>query len=178
MTQNQKRRGGLIPSRPTALSKINREESDSPLLVTALKGGLVGMGIALGLGLVLITVAAAVVCMNPDPAILIPPAALLCLMPSMFAGGFAAAKRVKEAPLLCGILSGGMITIITIIAGAIMRGLSGNSLENELNKLLLSNDEASEALTDILGNLDEPEGKVNFHGDEDPVLNNENPEVK
>ena len=123
MTQNQKRRGGLIPSRPTALSKINREESDSPLLVTALKGGLVGMGIALGLGLVLITVAATVVCMNPDPAILIPPAALLCLMPSMFAGGFAAAKRVKEAPLLCGILSGGMITIITIIAGAIMRGL-------------------------------------------------------
>ena len=62
--------------------------------------------------------------------------------------------------------------------GAIMRGLSGKTLENELNKLLLSNDESAETLTDILGNLDEPEGKVNFHGDEEPVQNNENPEVK
>ena len=123
MTQNQKRRGGLIPSRPTALAKPNREESDSPLLVTALKGGLLGMGIALGLGLVLITIAAAIACANPDPASLIPPLSLLCLLPSMFAGGFAAAKRVKEAPLLCGILSGGMVTVVTIIIGAILRGL-------------------------------------------------------
>ena len=123
MTQNQKRRGGLIPSRPTALAKPNREELDSPLLVTALKGGLLGMGIALGVGLVLITIAAAIACANPDPASLIPPLSLLCLLPSMFAGGFAAAKRVKEAPLLCGILSGGMVTVVTIIIGAILRGL-------------------------------------------------------
>ena len=123
MTQNQKRRGGLIPSRTMSLAKRERKEADSPLLVAALKGGLIGMGIALGVGLALITVAAAVVCMNPDPAMLIPPAALLCLMPSMFAGGLATTKRVKEAPLLCGILSGGMVTIVTIILSAILRGL-------------------------------------------------------
>ena len=62
--------------------------------------------------------------------------------------------------------------------GAIMRGLSGKSLENELNKLLMSSDEASEALTDILGTLDEPEGKVDFHGDEEPGKNSDDPEVK
>ena len=52
--------------------------------------------------------------------------------------------------------------------GAIMRGISEKNLENELNKLLLSNANTSESLTDILGSLDETEGEVDFHGDEDP----------
>lgn len=55
--------------------------------------------------------------------------------------------------------------------GAIMRGLSGKSLENELNKLLMNGDQTSESLTDILGSLDEPEGEVDFHGDEEPGKN-------
>lgn len=123
MTQNQKRRSGLIPSRPLSLAKRDSAEDDAPLLPTALKGGLLGMGITLGAGLLLITIASAVSCANPDPAALIPPLSLLCLLPSMFAGGFAAAKKVKEAPLLCGILSGGMVTVVTLILSAILRGL-------------------------------------------------------
>ena len=62
--------------------------------------------------------------------------------------------------------------------GEIRGGLAGSALINELNKLLLSGDESSEALTDILGSLDEPEGQINFHGDEEPAKNSENPEVK
>ena len=58
--------------------------------------------------------------------------------------------------------------------GAIMRGLSGKSLENELNKLLMNSDESSETLTDILGTIDEREGNVDFHGDEDPNANTGN----
>ena len=123
MTQNQKRRGGLVPSRPVALAKKDSAQDDSPLLVTALKGGLLGVGVTLGIGLLLITVASAVACANPDPTALIPPLSLLCLLPSMFVGGFAAAKKVKEAPLLCGILSGGMVTVVTLILSAILRGL-------------------------------------------------------
>jgi putative membrane protein (TIGR04086 family) len=123
MTQNQKRRGGIVPSRPVALAKKDSAGSDSPLLVTALKGGLLGLGITLGTGILLITVASAIACTNSDPASLIPAMSLLCLLPSMFAGGFAAAKRVKEAPLLCGILSGGMVTLVTLILSAILRGL-------------------------------------------------------
>ena len=53
--------------------------------------------------------------------------------------------------------------------GAIMRGLSEKTLVTELHKLLVSNNESSESLTDILGNIDEQEGSVNFHGDEEPV---------
>ncbi len=58
--------------------------------------------------------------------------------------------------------------------GAIMRGLSGKSLENELNKLLMNSDESSETLTDILGTIDEREGNVDFHGDEEPNANTGN----
>lgn len=58
--------------------------------------------------------------------------------------------------------------------GAIMRGLSGKSLENELNKLLMNGDESSETLTDILGTIDEREGNVDFHGDEEPNANTGN----
>ena len=51
--------------------------------------------------------------------------------------------------------------------GAIMRGLSGKSLENELNKLMGAPD-SSDSLTDILGSLDDREGAMDFQGDEDP----------
>ena len=56
--------------------------------------------------------------------------------------------------------------------GAIMRGISEKNLEIELNKLLMNNDDSGESLTDILGNIDESEGSVDFHGDEEPVADN------
>ena len=52
--------------------------------------------------------------------------------------------------------------------GSIMRGISEQNLENELSKLMNSSDDSSGELTDILGSVDEPEGNVNFHGDEEP----------
>ncbi len=62
--------------------------------------------------------------------------------------------------------------------GAIMRGLSAKNLESELNKLLMHSGSTSDSLTDILGNMDETEGKVNFQGDEDPVNEKNNSEGK
>ncbi len=53
--------------------------------------------------------------------------------------------------------------------GAIMRALSEPALVGELNKLLIGNGGSTEALTDILGALDEREGAVDFHGDEEPA---------
>ena len=53
--------------------------------------------------------------------------------------------------------------------GVIMRGISAQSLENELNKLLVSSANAADSLTDILA-WDEKEGDVDFHGDEDPSV--------
>jgi diadenylate cyclase len=52
--------------------------------------------------------------------------------------------------------------------GSIMRGISEQNLENELSKLMSSSDDSSGELTDILGSVDEPEGAVDFHGDEEP----------
>ncbi len=123
MTQNQKRGGGLVRTRPTALASRTAETSDSPLFLTVLKSGLWGVATALGAGLILITVATAVAYANPNPSALIPALSLLSLLPSMFAGGFVTAKKVKDAPLLCGIISGGMITLITMLLGIVLRGL-------------------------------------------------------
>lgn len=123
MTQNQKRGGGLVRSRPTALAARNTETSDSPLFLSVLKSGIFGIATALGAGLILITVATAVAYANPDPSALIPALSLLSLLPSMFAGGFVTAKKVKDAPLLCGIISGGMITVVTMLLAIVLRGL-------------------------------------------------------
>ena len=123
MTQHQKRRGGLVATRSTALSYKNQESADTPLFKAALKGGLLGIGVSIGLGMALVTLASALIYLNPDPSALIAPISLLCLLPSMFFGGFAAAKRVGDAPMLCGILSGGMVTLVTMLLGIILWGL-------------------------------------------------------
>ncbi len=126
MTQNQKRGGGLVRSHPTALASRTAETSDSPLFLTVLKSGLWGVGAALVVGLILITVTTAVAYANPNPSALIPALSLVSLLPSMFAGGFVTAKKVKDAPLLCGIISGGMITLITMLLAIVLRGLSSS----------------------------------------------------
>ena len=123
MTQNQKRGGGLVRSRPTALASRTKEASDSPLFLSVLKSALLGVGASLVMGLILITVGAAVAYANPNPSVLIPALSLVSLLPSMFAGGFVTAKKVKDAPLLCGIISGGMITLITMLLAIVLRGL-------------------------------------------------------
>lgn len=55
--------------------------------------------------------------------------------------------------------------------GAIMRGLSEKVLEEELCNLLIGSDSKEEELTDILSSSDDPEGAVDFHGDEEPPVN-------
>ncbi len=52
--------------------------------------------------------------------------------------------------------------------GTIMRALSEEMLQRELNKLLLGNKHSGEALTDILDVLDDREGAPDFDGDEPP----------
>lgn len=124
MTADTKSRGGLIPSRSLPISKRRKNCEERPLIVTALRGGLIGMGVAMALGLILITVSAAVAYANPDPAVFVPALSLVSLLLSMFACGFVTSKAVKEAPLTCGVVSGGMTTLLTIVLGLILRGIS------------------------------------------------------
>ena len=120
MSQGSMSRGGLVPSRPISLAKKIKRDSERPLILSALRGGLIGMGVSLALGLVLITVATVAAYANPDPTSLIPSLSLVSLLISMFVCGFVTSKVVGEAPLTCGITSGGMITLLTVAVGIIL----------------------------------------------------------
>ena len=124
MTANTNNRGGLVQSHQFPLAKKRKTDAERPLIVSALRGGLIGMGGAIVLGLILITLSAAVAYANPDPAAFVPSLSLVSLLISMFACGFIASKAVKEAPLTCGVVSGGMTTLLTILLGMILRGIS------------------------------------------------------
>ena len=123
MTADTKSRGGLIPSRSLPIAKKRKTNEERPLIVSALRGGLIGMGGAIATGLILITVSAAVAYANPDPAAFVPALSLVSLLISMFFCGFITSKSVKEAPLTCGVVSGGMTTLLTILFGMALRGI-------------------------------------------------------
>ena len=123
MTADTKSRGGLIPSRSLPISKRRKNDEERPLILSALRGGLIGMGVAMAMGLILITASAAIAYANPDPAAFVPALSLVSLLLSMFACGFVTSKVVKEAPLTCGVVSGGMTTLLTIVLSLILRGI-------------------------------------------------------
>ena len=120
MTQSSRSRGGLVPSRPLSLSKKIKRDTERPLIISALRGGLIGMGVSLTLGLVLVTAATVAAYANPDPTALIPALSLVSLLISMFTCGFVTSKVVGEAPLTCGVVSGGMTTLVTIAVGIVL----------------------------------------------------------
>ena len=123
MSEYKKRGAFPIPARERSLSQISKNDEDSPILLSALKGSLLGLGVSMATGILLTAIMAAIAYANPDPSYLIAPLSLLALMPSMFVGGFVSSKRVGEAPLLCGVLCGGSITIVTILLSIALWGL-------------------------------------------------------
>ena len=120
---------GLVQSRSRAVSRVDSRDEDSPLLGPVLNGSLWGLlSFAISSAL-LITAAAMIAYANPDPAAVISPFSLLALMPSMFFCGFVTAKKVKDAPLLCGIASGGLATLVCMLLGVIFKGLPSSGYE-------------------------------------------------
>lgn len=109
--------------RSVALIKRTENTEETSLLGAVLKGSLWGLLCSVICGILLVTLTAAVAYANPDPTALIAPLGLVALMPSMFIGGFVTSKGCKEAPLLCGIISGGMMTLVTMLLGVILRDL-------------------------------------------------------
>ncbi len=128
MTKNQ-RNGGLPLSRRVSAVQAVRQETDEGLLSLAFRSSLFGL-IAWGIsGIVLISAATAIAYANPDPIALIPPLSLIATLISGFAGGFASAKRAKESPVVCGIIFGGMMTLLMIASSFILRSAPSSSLE-------------------------------------------------
>jgi putative membrane protein (TIGR04086 family) len=114
MTQNPTRRNLPTSAQSRALTAKRADSYDRPLILTALKSGLFGVGATFCTGLVLITTATAIAYANPDPSFLSPILALAALMISSFVGGFVSTKISKESPLLCGAVTGSMTALISL----------------------------------------------------------------
>lgn len=128
MTRNHKHTG-VVPSRSLSPVTRTRDTSDAPLLADVLKSGATGLAAFVISGAILLFAMTAIAYANSNPDILIPPLSLVALLPSAFVGGFVCTKRVKEAPLLCGIVTGGMITFLIILLALILRGLPSSGFE-------------------------------------------------
>ena len=129
MSEYKKRAAVPVLARERSLSQISKGDDDSPIFLSALKGSLLGLGASLGSGALLTAIMAAIAYANPDPSSLLTPLSLLAQMPSMFIGGFVASKKVGDAPLLCGVLCGGGITLVTILLSVILVGLPSSGYE-------------------------------------------------
>ena len=130
MTKGKKKnKDGLIPTHSRTTAKAFADTEEHSLLGMVFKASLLGLLTATVCGIALITLMSAIAYADPDPARLIAPLAIAALMPSAFAGGFLTAKKVKDAPLLCGIVSGGFITLLTMLLSAIFQGLPSSNYE-------------------------------------------------
>ena len=128
MQNKEKSNSGLIPRRTGALA-IRPQDEDKPIFTRAMRSSLAGLVSFVCAGLVLISCATAVVFTRSDPNALITPLALVALLLSAFAGGFTTVRRTGSSPMLCGILCGGVITVFTMIAGLVLRGVTGSDYE-------------------------------------------------
>lgn len=127
MNRNQ-RNSALVRSR-TAVIAQTRTVEESPLFTTVLKCSLWGLLATFISGLVLISALSAAALASPDPLGLITPMSLIALFPSAFIGGFVTVKKVKDAPMLCGIVCGGFATVCAMLFSIVLRGLESSGFE-------------------------------------------------
>ena len=129
MLGKEKGSGGMpILHRSVALVPRTQDEQ-TPVFVRVLRNSVAGLLSFLIVGVILISAMTAVAYANADPDAFIMPLSLAALLPSMFAGGFICAKRTGEAPLLCGIVCGGIVTLVTMLAALILRNTSSSGYE-------------------------------------------------
>ena len=152
MSEYQKKGSFPVPSRTRALSRAESEQ-EKPYLLTALKGTLIGSGVTLVAGILLTLCGAAVAYFNSDPSAFIPPFAIAALLLSMLAGGFAATKSTGASPVLCGILTGGATTLVTMLAAIILRTLPYSNYQLWQSLSLHFSAIAFSILGAILGNI-------------------------
>ena len=106
------RSGARLPS---------RRDSDPPPLAKKLTvSALISSAATIVSSLTLSLIACAFLSSSGDPLSSISVAGTVLLMPSMFLGGFICSKRVKEAPLLCGVANGAAYSLIATILSLIL----------------------------------------------------------
>lgn len=137
MSNERKQRGG-VPSIKRASVPMARQNAGegSSLFALILKNSIYGLLFMLGSGLILLIICTAIAYTNPNPDATVFPFALLSLLPSMFIGGFVCAKKCGEAPLVCGIVCGGLITLVTILIGLFINSAQKSDYSLGLSLLL------------------------------------------
>ncbi|MBE6684164.1 MAG: TIGR04086 family membrane protein [Ruminococcaceae bacterium] len=128
MNRNQ-RSSALVRSRTTPVAARSRSGDESPLFTSVLKCSLWGLLVTFISGIILISVLSAAALASPDPLSLISSLSLIALFPSAFIGGFVTAKRVKDAPALCGIICGGLSTVCAMLFSIVLKGISSSNFE-------------------------------------------------
>lgn len=121
--------GSRLPALPSAAGRTSarqavvpaRPESESSSFKAALGGSLFALPISLILGLIFLLIAAGVASAMQDPDRFLTPLGLAVRGLTALCGGFIAARRAERAPLLCGLLFGGII-VIALFLGALCFG--------------------------------------------------------
>ena len=120
MVKNQKR-GGLPQARRTSALQSRNQESNDGLLALSIKSAFFGLLVWAISGILLISAATAAAYANPDPLSLAPPLSLAATLISAFLGGFAAQKKAKESPLVCGLVFGGLAALVSMFLCFILK---------------------------------------------------------
>lgn len=110
-------------ARPPALPAVRRTDragddrtaEGAGSLRTAFGSALFAMPVAAVAGLIFLLIAAGTVCAMPDPDSLITPLGLSVLGLTVLCGGFVCSRRAGCAPLLCGLLFGGLAVLVLFL---------------------------------------------------------------
>ena len=127
MQNREKGFGGIIPRKSTAL--VPHSDDDMPIFTRVLKNSFSGLAVFVIVGVILLSIACGVAYSSSDPDSLVMPMSLISLLPSMFAAGFVCVKKTGEAPLLCGTVCGGLITLCTMLLALLLRNAIGSGYE-------------------------------------------------
>ena len=127
MQNREKNVGGIVPRRSTALVPYSND--DMPIFARVLRSSFWGLAVFVIVGIVLLSAVCGIAYSNTDPEELIMPLSLASLLPSMFVAGFACTKKTGEAPLLCGIVCGGVVTLFTMLLALLLRHATGSGYE-------------------------------------------------
>ena len=127
MQNKEKSFGGIVPRRSTSI--VPHSNDDMPILARVLRNSFSGLAAFIAVGIILLSIVCGIAYSNPDPESLIMPMSLASLLPSMFAAGFVCTKKTGEAPLLCGIVCGGVITVFTMLLALLLKNATGSGYE-------------------------------------------------
>ncbi len=109
MMQTSKNKGGLVKAGSAALA-VRKQTEEAPLFPAVLKAGGISLLLFFLAGAILITAATLFAYAQPDPNFWVAPLSLVALLVAGFTAGFCTSKQVGEAPLLCGVICGAMVT--------------------------------------------------------------------